>query len=262
MRKYFLPVIIFIFLISNSAVISQSKKRFIVKQDFVPLLDSLIRPPANCTNAGSYVIYDSLTGAVEMSDIINEQSGRIDALNEYLDSALFKIKERPHIPPRGENAPGGEMPQMQGPPDRGDLPENFAEIREDFQEINIALDKMNVTKEKLKSDISASLEKTNEKLHKTKANDHKLHSDIINEFLESSSLMYEKNYNVFRQSTKVIDDIIKKYNYGEKIDFKPLRKEILEIQSEELSNIRFLFNISKEMVSLGARFELEKIKNE
>jgi len=121
---------------------------------------------------------------------------------------------------------------------------------------------MNVVKEKLKSDISASLDVTNEKLRKTRANDHKLHTQIINDFMGKAYLMYDKNYNVFEQSTKIIDDIIKKYNYGDELDFKPLRKEILEIQAEELTNIRFLFNVTKELVSLGAKFELEKIKNE
>ncbi|MEO8447780.1 MAG: hypothetical protein ABI528_09810 [bacterium] len=257
-----MPLTILIIFLSSTTALPQSKKKFIVKQDFAQMLDSLIRPPDNCSKACNYVIYDSLTGSFEMSESISDQTIRIDALDKYLDSALFKIKERPHIPPRGENAPGGEIPQMEGPPDRGDLPENFSEIREDFQEINIALDRMNVVKEKLKSDISASLDLTNEKLHKTRANDHILHTEIINDFLEKSYLMYDKDHNVFEQNTKIIDDIIKKYNYGDKIDFKPLRKEILEIQAEELSNIRFLFNVTKELVSLGAKFELEKIKNE
>ena len=49
-------------------------------------------------------------------------------------------------------------------------------------------------------------------------------------------------------------DIIKKYDYGSKIKFSPVKAEIVKLQFEQISNINFLLNVTKELATIGSKF--------
>ncbi len=242
----------------NISVCSQTKQELIIKRDFTPLLDSLIKPPSNTSEAWSLVMFDSVNNKFEFTSVLKEQDQMLQNMIGDINIFLTKTKSsgsQKH-PPQSMNGPPQGMT-----PGGMQMPDEFKEIKEDLDDADIAADKMEVLKEKFKNDITSMQDLTNEKLHKTLETDYDAHVNIINDFMETVFKSYLKYNTSFMEYTRNLDDIIKKYDYGDKVKFNPLRSEILKLQLVQLNNLYFMLNITKEFTIIGARFYREKQEN-
>lgn len=234
----------------------------IIKQDFVPILDSLIKPPINCEEAWKFVIYDSSKINFVLTIDLLIQDKRIQKLSEEINNGIIKSKpDNSQMPSGNSPAEGSNPPGGIGPPVGMNMPDVSQEIIEDMDDVNKAVDKNNILKEKFKNELTGMQVKLNERLHKTLENEYDEHINILNEFFKSSIELYEKYLPLFKANMKKIDDVIKKYDYGTRIKFPPLKKDILNLQSVQVDVLMFLFNITKEFVLTGARFYNEKLMN-
>lgn len=258
-----LTAIIFLSLILSVRIYSQPKfertKITIIKEEFALILDSLIKPPLNCDEAWNLMTYDSLKNNFIYIPVLLKQDERIQKLSQEIINNLNKNK--PDIPqvPSGNGPPqGGLPPGEMGPPGGMNFPDESQEIIEDMEYIIKSMDKISVLQEKFKNQLTALQFKVNEKLHKTLENDYDEHINIINDFMKSVLTMYEQYYPVFKENMKKIDEVVKKYDYGSKIKFPPLKNDIINVQSVQVDNLIFLLNITKEIASAGAKFYNEK----
>ncbi|MBK8553243.1 MAG: hypothetical protein IPL53_20155 [Ignavibacteria bacterium] len=243
---------------------SQVKEQGIIKESVISLLDSLIPPPQNCKSAFDLMANDSMGGELVYNSLLKEQSERVSRLYTELTIMENKFKsERSSMkrnpngegPPQGGPPSGGPPPGGMGPPGGMDnMPDEMIELRDDLSEAVTALDKITVTREKLKNELKKSTENTNVELHKTLQTDTEMHINIVNQLLESGSKKYDKTFRSIRKNMLKIDDIIKKYDYGSKIKFSPVKAEIVKLQFEQISNINFLLNVTKELATIGSKF--------
>ena len=58
-------------------IFSQPKHFFVLKQDFIPLLDSLVTPPSNCKEALDLMMFDSVKNEFICTELLGEQDERI-----------------------------------------------------------------------------------------------------------------------------------------------------------------------------------------
>ena len=250
----FLSIIFVIFFISNN-ILSQPKEKFVLRQNFVPLIDSLITPPSNCEEAFSYMIYDSANGELDYMELLTEQDKVIQNIFREISSHLNESK--PKMPPPDDgNAPPGGMPPG-GMEPRG-LDDKTVEIMEDISDANIAADKLTVDKEKFKNELTDMQDKVNDNLHKTIATDYDAHILIINDFLKNGLVLYKKYFRSFRESMLKLDELLEKYDYGSKIKFRPLKSDVYELQMLQVTILKFLITVTKEFVNIGTKFYNEK----
>jgi hypothetical protein len=261
-----LSVIFLLILFLSGKIYSQqkfdSREIIILKQDFAPILDSLVKPPSNCEEAWGLVTFDTLKNDFAFNTTLENQDNKIQKLLTDITTNINKTKlnksQMPEIPSGGGPPQGGVPPGGMGPPGGMNMPEGVQEIREDMEEVNNAVDKINVLKEKFKNELTAMQYKVNENLHKTLETDYDSHINILNDFMKSALNMYNQYNPTFKESMKKIDGVIKKYDYGTKIKFDPLKKEFLELQLEQINILELLLNITKEFTLLGAKFYNEK----
>jgi hypothetical protein len=234
----------------------------ILKLDFAPVLDSLIKPPANCAEARGLVWFDTLKRDFILDSALQKQDNRIKKLYTDITINLDKTKQdnsqMPQTPSGGGPSRGSFPTGRQGPPGGMDNPGSFQEIREDMEDINEASDKINVLQEKFKNELNSMQGEVNENLHKTRENDYDAHINIMNDFMKSALDKYNLYGHTFKENMKRIDEVIKKYDYGEKVKFGPVKREFLELQLQQINTLKFLFNITKEFALLGAKFYYEK----
>lgn len=258
-----LPVIFFTFLLSLS-LYSQPKQDFILKEEFVPLLDSLVLPPSNCPEAFSLMVFDSTKMQYVYTQVLNDQDFRISKLFTEMTINLNTNKTgspKNGLPPGGKGPPGngppgGGPPGGMGPPpgNMGEIQDEFLKMKDDLEDGNTAMDKFNVEKEKFKDELTQMQLDVNDKLHKTLENEILVREQIINELLKAGSDKYKKYILKFRTNMLVIDEIVKKYGYGSKVKLLPLKSEILKLQMAEITVLKFLLNVTKEFVNIGTKF--------
>ncbi len=253
---YFSVILLFC---TTNQIFSQQKEEMVIRQDFVPLLDSLIVPPADCREAKNLVVQDTTNNEYSLISTLDNQDKRIQALTDLINNYINGNKMN-----RAQDSysPTGNVPDQRGNIPHGDFRRNngfdsgpeFKDIREDMQDANVSMDRMVVIKEKFKNELTELQSSVNERLHKTLKTDYPSHVDIINDFMKSASGLYKQYHFEFRNNMKQIDDIIKRYDYGSKFRSYPLSTAILKFQLTEADDIRFLLNITKEFAFLGAKF--------
>jgi hypothetical protein len=263
--------ILFLIMITRISF-SQEKEPAIIKESFIPLLDSLIQPPQDCKAAFDLMTYDSIGGTLVYNNLLKEQSERINKLYTELTIMENKFKsERSSMPkiPNGSGPPsggppsggppsGGPPPGGMGPPGgNNNMPDEMKDLQEDMRDAVTDIDRITVTREKLKYELKRSTENTNAELHKTLQTDTEIHINIVNQLLVSVSKDYDKTFRSMRENMLKLDDIIKKYDYGSKIKFSPIKAEIVKLQFEQISNIKFLLNVTKELAAIGSKFYME-----
>ena len=113
---------------------------------------------------------------------------------------------------------------------------------------------MTEVKEQFKDELKSMQGKINEKLHKTLMSDHDAQVTIINEFMQFTEKQFNKHRLVFRENMNKVDGFIKKYNYGSGIKSTQMRSEFLKMQLFQAENLKFLSNITKELINIGAGF--------
>lgn len=249
---------LFTVLIISDNILAQTKPEFILKQNFVPMLDSLVLPPSSCEEAFALKVFDSSKMDYAFSTLIEEQDKRIQTIFTEL-TIHTNINKKNRInsgPPPGRNGPpGGQPPGGFGPPEgMDDDREVFAEMKDDLSDATLAMDKMTVSTEKFKSELLQMLSDVNDKLHKTLTYEDDKREIIINEFLNSAFRKYNGFKRSYRENILVLDDIVKKYNYGSDIKIIPLRSEILNIQMAEVNVLMQLMNVTKELVIIGVKY--------
>lgn len=255
---------IFTVLIISDNISAQTKPEFILKQDFLPMLDSLVLPPSNCEEAFALKVFDSSKMDYAFSTLIGEQDKRIQTIFTELtiNTNVNKNNRSNSGPPPGRNGtPGGPPPG--GPPPGGMPPGGFGppegmddsrELFEDLEDARLAMDKMTVRTEKFKSELLQILTDVNDKLRKTLEYEDDKREVIINEFLNSALSKYNGYKRSYRQNILQLDEIVMKYNYGADIKIIPLRSKILEIQLAEVMVLMQLMNVTKELVIIGVKY--------
>ena len=261
-------LIVFFIMISRISF-SQLKEQTIIKESFIPLLDSLFPPPQDCKAAYDLMAYDSIGGELVYNSLLEGQSDRVSRL--YTELAIMENKfksERSSIqrnpngngppqegPPSGGPPPGGPPPGGMGPPGGNDnMPDEMKDLQDDLNDAVTILDRITVTREKLKNELKISTGNTNVELLKTLQTDTEMQINIVNLLLDSVSKKYDKTIRSIRKNMLKIDDIIKKYDYGSKIKFSPIKAEIVKLQFEQISNIKFLLNVTKELATIGSKY--------
>lgn len=269
-------LIVFLIMISRISF-SQLKEQAIIKESFIPLLDSLIPPPQDCKAAFDLMAYDSIGGELVYNSLLEGQSKRVSRL--YTELAIMENKfksERSSIqrnpngngppqggppsggPPSGGPPSGGPPPGGMGPPGGNDnMPDEMKDLQDDLSDAVTILDRITVTREKLKNELKKSTENTNVELLKTLQTDTEMHVNIVNLQLDSVSKKYDKTFRSIRKNMLKLDDIIKKYDYGSNIKFPPVKAEIVKLQFEQISNIKFLLNVTKELATFGSKYYKE-----
>jgi hypothetical protein len=248
-------LIIFFILITKS-LYSQPNKDFIFKKDFVPLLDSLISPPANCEEAFALTVFDSAKMENVHIPLLNEQENGIELIfTELKSNTTKKEKHQFGQPPSGNGPPGGSPPGGFGPPPgMSDIREDFMKMKDDLDDANSATDKITVILEKFKDELKEMQAKVNDDLHETVSSDDKSREKIINDFLSSGANKFNKYKRTFRENMLILDGIIKKYDYGTKVKTIPLKSEILNMQMTEATALKLLMKVTLEFVNIGAKF--------
>ncbi|HMS34869.1 MAG TPA: hypothetical protein PKC91_12370 [Ignavibacteria bacterium] len=261
---------IFLALITSVNLFSQPKQDFILKEVFVPFLDSLVLPPSNCDEAISLMVFDSSNMEYEYSQLLNDQDSRITKLftDLTINLNLNKMdKSRTGQPPGGNgptvgNGPpaGNGPPGGMGPPsgNMGDIQDQFIKMKDDLEDANTAVDKITVEKENFKDELTQMQAEVNNKLHKTLETEDVRREQIINELLSAGSAKYKKSTLIFRTNMLVIDQIVKKYGYGAKVKILPLKSEILKLQMTEITILKFLLNVTKEFANIGTKFYIRE----
>ena len=265
-------LIVFFIMISRISF-SQLKEQTIIKESFIPLLDSLFPPPQDCKAAYDLMAYDSIGGELVYNSLLEGQSDRVSRL--YTELAIMENKfksERSSIqrnpngngppqegPPSGGPPSGGPPsggPPSGGPPPGGidNMPDEMKDLQDDLNDAVTILDRITVTREKLKNELKISTGNTNVELLKTLQTDTEMQINIVNLLLDSVSKKYDKTIRSIRKNMLKIDDIIKKYDYGSKIKFSPIKAEIVKLQFEQISNIKFLLNVTKELATIGSKY--------
>ena len=266
-------LIVFFIMISRISF-SQLKEQTIIKESFIPLLDSLFPPPQDCKAAYDLMAYDSIGGELVYNSLLEGQSDRVSRL--YTELAIMENKfksERSSIqrnpngngppqegppsggPPSGGPPSGGPPPGGMGPPGGNDnMPDEMKDLQDDLNDAVTILDRITVTREKLKNELKISTGNTNVELLKTLQTDTEMQINIVNLLLDSVSKKYDKTIRSIRKNMLKIDDIIKKYDYGSKIKFSPIKAEIVKLQFEQISNIKFLLNVTKELATIGSKY--------
>ncbi|MDQ3021349.1 MAG: hypothetical protein M3R36_12380 [Bacteroidota bacterium] len=268
-RKKIINSIFLLIILFSSNIYSQPKFEkpgiTVLRQELALLIDSLITPPANCEEALELVIFDSLKNDFIYSSSLESRDNRIQNLVDELSSSLKKLKSsnlQMSQVPTGNGPPrGGKPPPGVDPPGGMTIPDDFQDMNEDMEDVNIAVDKIIVLREKIKNELTLMQNKVNEKLHKTLETDYDLRIVIINDFMNSTLSLYNRNEPVFKESMKKIDEVIKKYDYASKSKMVLLKEEFLEFQLEEAVSLKLLMNITKEFASIGAKFYNERQKN-
>ncbi len=255
-RKHFL--LIFTVLLFTDNIISQPKTDFTLRQDFVPLLDSLILPPSNCDEAFALMVIDSASMTYIKNPMIEMQDNEIQKIFTDLSDNLKESnnkKSKLMQPPDGKGPPVGAPPGGIGPPqDMGDVREEYYRMKDDLDDANIAVDKITVEKEKFKDELTLMQSNVNEKLHETLDSDEKARESIINEFLRSGVARYIKYKKNIRVNLLILDDIVRKYGYGSKVRTIPLKSEILNLQMAEAGILKLLVKVTNEFVNIGAKY--------
>ena len=111
-------LIVFFIMISRISF-SQLKEQTIIKESFIPLLDSLFPPPQDCKAAYDLMAYDSIGGELVYNSLLEGQSDRVSRL--YTELAIMENKfksERSSI----QRNPNGNGPPQEGPPSGGPPP--------------------------------------------------------------------------------------------------------------------------------------------
>ena len=266
MKATIIFLIVFLIMISRISF-SQVKEKVIIKESFIPLLDSLIPPPKDCKAAFNLMAYDSIGGELVYNSLLEGQSQRVSRL--YTELAIMENKfksERSSIqrnpngngPPQGGPPSGGPPPGGMGPPGGNDnMPDEMKDLQDDLSDAVTILDRITVTREKFKNELKKSTENTNVELHKTLQTDTDMHINIVNLQLDSISKKYDKTFRSIRKNMLKIDDIINKYDYGSNIKFPPVKAEIIKLQFEQISNIKFLLDVTKELATIGSKYYKE-----
>lgn len=251
---------IFFSLIISVNLFSQPKQDFILKEVFVPFLDSMVLPPSNCNEAFSLMVFDSSKMQYVYSQLLNDQDIRITKLftDLTINLNLNKMdKSRTGQPPGGNGPPiGNGPPGGMGPPpgNIGDNQDQFLKMKDDLEDANTAVDRINVEKEKFKDELTQMQADVNDKLHKTIETEDVRREQIIDELLSAGSAKYKKSNLIFRTNMLIIDEIVKKYGYGTKVKIPPLKSEILKLQMTEITILKFLLNVTKEFAGIGTKF--------
>ncbi|MEO8210132.1 MAG: hypothetical protein ABI840_06195 [bacterium] len=236
----------------------------VLRQEFAPLLDSLITPPANCEEAFGLVTFDTLKSDFVYNSLLENLDIRIQTMVDELTSSLDKLKsenlQMPQNPIRNGPPGGGNPPGGMGPPGEMKIPDDLQDIREDMEDVNNAADKITVIREKFKNELTLMQNKVNERLHKTLEADYDLRINIINDFMKSTLKLYNSYDPVFKENIMKIDEVIKKYDYASKPKMRRLKEEFLELQLEQAISLKLLLNITKEFAFIGAKFYHEKQK--
>lgn len=239
-------------------IFSQRDDTANVRQLFGGFLDSMIRVPFDAQQAWELTVFDSAENQMHFANIVLDQDIRIKNIERQIDSTLKKKNMFGHIRPRG-NDPGNNRPGTVGNPENFPSDMNFNDMREDLYELNTAMDRIEVTKQQFKNEINRLQDSVNIKLKKTLQKDYAAHLNIINDFIGRVSKLYEKNLNILKENTRKTDEIIERYDYGEKVKFTPMELEIIKTQSAQAKNLKFFFNIIKEFIMLGSNFYRESI---
>lgn len=250
-RKLFFLLFIIIFF--TDGIISQPKTDFTLRQNFVPLLDSLIMPPSNCDKAFALMVIDSANMTYIKNPLLEQQDSKIQNIYTELSINLNQRKSdrSKFIPsPDSKGPPGGIGP----PPDMGDIREEYLRMKDDLDDANNAMDKITIENEKFKDELTLMQSKVNNKLHETLESDDKAREIIINEFLNSGVNKYLKYRKTVRVNLLILDEIAKKYDYGNKIRIVQLRSEILNLQMAEVSVLRMLMKVTIEFVNIGVKY--------
>lgn len=250
-RKHFL--ILFIVLLFTDGINSQPKTDFTLRQDFVPLLDSLIMPPSDCDKAFALMDIDSSSMTYIKNPLLEQQDAKIQNIFNELSAKLKKSNNdlsKFMPPPDVKGPPGGIGP----PPDLGDIREEYLRMKDDLDDANIAMDKITVENEKIKDELTLMQSNVNKKLRETLESDDKARESIINEFLNSGVKKYLKYKKTVRVNLIVLDEIAKKYDYGNKIRIIQLKAEILNLQMAEVSVLKMLMKVTNEFVNIGVKF--------
>jgi hypothetical protein len=95
--------ILFLIMITRISF-SQEKEPAIIKESFIPLLDSLIQPPQDCKAAFDLMTYDSIGGTLVYNNLLKEQSERINKLYTELTIMENKFKSERSSMPKIPNA--------------------------------------------------------------------------------------------------------------------------------------------------------------
>lgn len=248
----------FVLMFSVGATAQKTRGEFL-KINFSGMIDSLIKPPSNCEEAWKLVDYDTLTNEVVPIAEVIAQNEKITKIGMQIDSLLKKNSiGRRHLPPRGDDIPQNSPPSGNNHPNDENLPDNLGELFRDINEMNLSMDKLIVAREKLKSDISSIQKTASNEIRNTRVGEFDKRNEIINNFLDTVGMLYNNFESVVKENMPDIDEIIKKYDYGAKISATPMANDILKTQSSELEIIKFLFNVSKELINLGAKFYKEQ----
>ena len=251
-------LMLFFVLLLAEVIKSQPKTEYILKQDFVPILDSLIMPPSNCDEAMSLMILDSTGNKYIKIPLLDEQELRIQKIFTELSANVngnksnrLKSMQPPDTKaPPGNGPPGGFGP----PPEIGDIQSEFLKMKDDLYDANIAVDKITVEKEKFKDELTLMQSNVNDKLHETLESDEKARESIINEFLRSGVAKYIKYKKTIRVNLLILDDIVRKYGYGSKVRTILLKSEILNLQLAEAGILKLLVKVTNEFVNIGAKY--------
>ena len=246
--------ILFSLLFSNlTDCYSQQKQVAVIKQDFIPLLDSLIAPPPDCRQAFDLMILDSIKNVFYYSAKLNDQNIRIQNLYDEIYKSVKENNANRFVIP--------QRPQINGPPQSGFPQDNFGDLRSEYEllkfdmdEANVSVDKLNIEREQFKDDLKLLEKKVNDEIHKTLESDHEAHQIIVNKFLKAASDLYLKNLRDFRKYMVKIDGVLKKFQYGEFIKSPVIRSDLTELQFAQITNLKFLLNITDELANIGAKF--------
>lgn len=247
-----LLLIIFYFHSFSNNLFSQPKQDIIFRQDFIPLLDSLLPPPSSCDEASNLMMFDSVSNEYVYVSVLEDQNNRIQTLSGELANSVNKLQKRNSLPqrPEGNGPPPGGFPQE----GIGGIQNEPGGVKDDMDEVYSVMDKMNIAVEEFKDELTLLQVKVNEKLHKTLESDHEAHIIIVNEFLKSGSDLYKKYCRIYRLNLLKIDEVIKKYDYGSKIKMPRIKSEILNMQMEQIMNLKLLVKVTGELVKIGNKF--------
>lgn len=253
--KLLIKLLLIVFYIHSFSdnLFSQPKQDIIFKQDFIPLLDSLLPPPSSCEEAYKLMMFDSVNNEYVYVSVLEDQNNRIQTLSDELTSSVNQInQQRNSLPqrPEGNGPPPGGYP----PEGIGDIQNEPGEIKYDMDEVYRVMDKMNIAGEEFKDELTLLQSKVNEKLHKTLESDQEAHITIANEFLKSGSDLYKKYCRTYRLNLLKIDEVIKKYDYGSKIKMPRIKSEILNLQMAQITNLKLLVKVTRELVKIGCKF--------
>ncbi len=255
--KLKLHLFILLFLFTNN-IFSQPNNDFIVRKEFISLLDSLIKPPASCDEAWSFVTYDPALNDFKISIDIKQQVEQIDKLISELSANInYKTIDKDVY----RKPPGDTDPDERTMPSGSNLSDELRDLGEDFQDADLALTKLTETKEQYKDEIKEMQFKMNEKLHKTFEADYDAHILIVNEFMKFTANQYRKHILAFRENMNKIDAILKKYDNGPTIKSSKIKSEFLKLQFSQAEYLKFLTNITKELTVTGAKFYKDKFIN-